>query len=205
MRPARPAFRIRRVTRSTSPTTTASSASGDRGERPSALCAPNVRRRRRTRTGRGSRLCARACRCRPAALPSSETSAASPSAATWPTVASPARWSLSAVAGPTPQSRSTSSGCRNASSAPAGITSSPSGLATPPATLARCLVVATPTVIGRPTRSRTSRRRRTAICVGVPAIRSIPRTSRKASSIESPSTSGAVRSKTSNTARLAAT
>ena len=56
MRPARSAFRIRRVTRSTSPTTTASSASGDRGERPSALCAPNVRRRLRTRTGRGSQV-----------------------------------------------------------------------------------------------------------------------------------------------------
>ena len=65
--------------------------------------------------------------------------------------------------------------------------------------------MATPTVIGRPTRSRTSRRSFTAISAGVPEILSIPRTSRNASSIESPSTSGAVRSKTSNTALLAST
>ena len=42
-----------------------------------------------------------------------------------------------------------------------------------------------------------------AISSGVPAIRSIPRASRNASSIESPSTSGAVSSNTSNTALLA--
>ena len=41
-------------------------------------------------------------------------------------------------------------------------------MATPLATLARNLVRATPTVIGRPTRSSTSRRSRTAISVGVP-------------------------------------
>ncbi len=60
-----------------------------------------------------------------------------------------------------------------------------------------------PTVIGRPTRSRTSRRRRAAISAGVPAIRPIPRTSRNASSIESPSTSGVASSKTRYTALLA--
>ena len=42
-----------------------------------------------------------------------------------------------------------------------------------------------------------ARRRRTAISAGVPAIRSIPRTSRNASSIERPSTSGVVSSNTS--------
>ena len=62
---------------------------------------------------------------------------------------------------------------------------------------------ATPTVIGRPTRSRTSARSRAAISVGVPAIRRRPPTSRKASSIEMPSTSGVVSSNTSNTALLA--
>ena len=70
-------------------------------------------------------------------------------------------------------------------------------MATPLATLARNFVLATPTVIGRPTRSRTSRRSRTAISAGVPAIRSSPRTSRNASSIDSPSTSGVVSSNTS--------
>ena len=72
------------------------------------------------------------------------------------------------------------------------------------ATLARNFVRATPTVIGSPMRSRTSRRSRRAICSGVPAIRSIPRASRNASSIESASTCGVVSSKISNTARLAA-
>ncbi len=38
---------------------------------------------------------------------------------------------------------------------------------------------------------------------GAPAIRHSPATSRKASSIDSPSTIGVVRSNTSNTARLA--
>ena len=76
-------------------------------------------------------------------------------------------------------------------------------MATPLATLARNFVLATPTVIGRPTRSSTSRRSRTAISVGVPEIRRSPRTSRNASSIDSPSTSGVVSSNTSNTALLA--
>ena len=62
---------------------------------------------------------------------------------------------------------------------------------------------ATPTEIGRPTRSSTWRRNRTAISVGVPEISSSPRTSRKASSIESPSTSGVVSSNTLYTALLA--
>ena len=76
-------------------------------------------------------------------------------------------------------------------------------MATPLATFARNLVLATPTVIGRPTCSSTRRRNRTAICTGVPVIRSSPRTSRNASSIERPSTSGAVSLNTSNTALLA--
>ena len=42
-----------------------------------------------------------------------------------------------------------------------------------------------------------------AICSGVPAIRSIPRASRNASSIDSASTCGEVSSKTANTSRLA--
>jgi hypothetical protein len=69
-------------------------------------------------------------------------------------------------------------------------------LATPLATLARNFVLATPTVIGKPTRSRTASRNRAAISTGVPAIRLSPRTSRNASSIDTPSTSGVVSSKT---------
>lgn len=83
------------------------------------------------------------------------------------------RWrSLVAVTGPTPHSRSTGSGWRKPSSAPRGTTSSPPGLATPLATLARNLVLATPTVMGSPTRSRTSRRRRAAISMAEPESRS---------------------------------
>ena len=70
-------------------------ASGDRRPRPSARCEPIERRRRPTCTGRGSRLWARACRCRPAARPSIETSAASASPATSPTVVIPRSCSLS--------------------------------------------------------------------------------------------------------------
>ena len=113
---------------------------------------------------------------------------------------SPRSRSLAEVTFPTPQSASTGSGCRNASSVPGATTSSPSGLAWALATLARNFVRATPTVIGRPTCSRTRLRSFAAICTGVPAKRSMPRTSRKASSIESPSTTGAVSSKTLNTA-----
>ena len=62
---------------------------------------------------------------------------------------------------------------------------------------------ATPTVMGSPTSSRTARRSAAATSAGEPTISPSPRTSRNASSIESRSTTGAVRSKTSNTARLA--
>ena len=72
------------------------------------------------------------------------------------------------------------------------------------ATLARNFVRATPTVIGSPTRSRTSARRRPAISPGSPLTRRRPPTSRKASSMEIGSTSGVVSSKTANTALLAA-
>jgi hypothetical protein len=88
-------------------------------------------------------------------------------------------------------------------SCPAGTTSSPSGLATPLATLARNFVLATPTVIGTPTRSRTSRRRRSAISGGVPLMCARPRASRNASSIESPSTSGDASSKIEKSSLLA--
>jgi hypothetical protein len=131
------------------------------------------------------------------------TSVSSPRAATSATVAIPRDRSLADVTGPTPQRRSTGSGCRNASSRSGGTTRSPSGLATALATLARNFVRATPTVMGSPTSWRTVRRRRAAISAGVPARRRRPPTSRNASSTDSPSTSGVVCSKTANTALLA--
>ena len=91
VRPTRPAARIRRVTRSTSEIRIASIASGDRGARPSARCDPIERRRRRACTGRGSRLWASACRCRPEAAAEQSTPARPrPAAATSPTVDDPA-------------------------------------------------------------------------------------------------------------------
>ena len=67
------------------------------------------------------------------------------------------RRASSSVFGPTPQRRRTGRGSRNARSSPASTTTSPSGLATCDATLARCLVVATPTEMGSPSSSRTRR------------------------------------------------
>jgi hypothetical protein len=102
--------------------------------------------------------------------------------------------------------RSTGSGCRKARSAPgsSGTTSRPSGFAAALATFARCFVRATPTVTARPASARTRARSRAAIASGEPEMRSSPRTSRNASSIERPSTTGAVSRKIANTVRLAA-
>ena len=63
---------------------------------------------------------------------------------------------------------------------------------------------ATPTVIGRPTCSRTSSRSCAAMSAGGPAMRHSPATSRNASSMDSPSTIGVVCRNTSKTALLAA-
>lgn len=76
-------------------------------------------------------------------------------------------------------------------------------MATPLATFARNFVRATPTVIGSPTRRSTSARSCSAMRRGVPAIRHSPRTSRNASSIDSPSTTGVVSRNTSKTRLLA--
>ena len=92
----------------------------------------------------------------PAARPRIATSAGSGIAAMSPTVCTPRAWSLAAVLAPTPQTRSIGNGWRNASSPSGGTTSSPSGFDTALATLARNFVRATPTLIGRSTRSRTS-------------------------------------------------
>ena len=174
VRQSRRAARNRRHTRSTRPINRLSSSGSDSRRRPNAHCEPIDRRRRPTTTARGSRLCASACRCRPAAGPSIATSARSSSSATSATVRMPRLRSLSAVTPPTPHSRCTGSGCRNASSPSVGTISRPSGLATPLATLARNLVRATPTVIARPTRSLTASRSRRAMSAGSPDTRREP-------------------------------
>jgi hypothetical protein len=97
--------------------------------------------------------------------------------------------------------RSTGSGCRNSSSRSTGTTNSPSGLADRDAIFASTFVRATPTLSGRPTSSRTSRRSRSASSAGATAT---SRTSRNASSIEPGSTTAPQRSKIAKTALLAA-
>jgi hypothetical protein len=72
-------------------------------------------------------------------------------------------------------------------------------------TFASSFVEAIPIVSAKPTCSRTVARSRVAISSGEPEISSRPRTSRKASSIDRPSTTGEVSSKSVNTARLAST
>ena len=120
--------RRRRVTRSTSATTSASTDSCDHGERPRARCDPIEPRRRRPCTGRGSRLWASAYRWRPVARPSMATRASSGTSASRPTVVMPRERSFAAVTGPTPQSRSTSSGWRKASSPSRRYDEEPIGL-----------------------------------------------------------------------------
>ena len=100
--------------------------------------------------------------CRPEARPNIAIKAAGDVRAMSPTVVIPRSCSFAAVTAPTPHTRSIGSGWRKASSSSGGTTRSPSGLATPLATLARNLVLATPTEIRRPTCSRTSRRS----CIG---------------------------------------
>ena len=126
------------------------------------------------------------------------------SSATSATVSMPCACSFSAVFAPTPHSRRTGSGCRNASSRSGGTSSSPSGLASWLATLARNLVRAMPTVIGSPTRSRTLARSVAAISTGVPDTRHRPPTRRgRPRRRYSGSTTGVVSWNTSNTASLA--
>ncbi len=121
------------------------------GSAPRALCDPIDRRRRPTSTGRGSRLWARACRCRPEASPSMATRASSLEPGHLPTVTMPRPCSLAAVFGPTPTAAAPGAGggsrARRRAARPAGRRAWPPPLAT----LARNLVRATPTVIARPT------------------------------------------------------
>ena len=172
---------------------------------PSADCEPIERRPRPDLTRRWSRLCEMSWRRLPTAGPAIEHSSSTGIPASWPTVMIPCSRRRFAVAGPTPQSASTGSGCKNDNSVSGDTTNNPSGFAALLATFARCLVVATPIDNGRPTSSRTRARSRAAISGGVPANRSIPRTSRNASSIDSGSTTGAVSRKIRNTSRDAST
>ena len=120
-------------------------------------------------TGSGSSPRASAARWAPLALPSRRTSVSSGRAARSPTVRTPRSCRRFAVAGPTPQSASTSWACRNSSSS-AGSTRKTPGPGSSPARLARgfaareaslaiILERPMPTAQPSPSSSRTRRRR----------------------------------------------
>ncbi|MCZ7630616.1 MAG: hypothetical protein M5U19_16970 [Microthrixaceae bacterium] len=146
---------------------------------------------------------ASACNCEPFALPNQLRSESTGTAARSPTVCTPRDPRRSSVAGPTPQMRRTGSGHRKSSSPPSGTARSPSGFAAALATLARNFVEATPMLSGRPTSSRIRSRNRAAMWLGPPWVRSRPLTSRNASSMDRPSTSGVVSRNTAKTSALA--
>ena len=96
--------------------------------------------------------------------------------ATWPTVAIPRAWSFAAVTGPTPHSRSTGSGCRNASSPSGGDDQQPVRLRHPARDLRQELRPRHPDGDRQPDavahrRAAAARRSRPAC----PAMRSMPR------------------------------
>ena len=103
-------------------------------------------------------------------------------------VCTPSRASSSSIFGPTPQSRRTGRGARNAASVPGGTTTRPSGLRMSEATLATSFEVATPTEAVSWISRRIASLRRRAISSPVPNARPLPLTSRNASSIETGST-----------------
>ena len=200
----RPASRTRPQTRSTSAPSTARTCSGLRSSGPRACWAPIDRRRARVSTRRGSSPEARVSRCVAAARPTSAASSPCSRRSTSAIVRRRTACRRSVVLGPTPHRASTGNECRKRRSSSRGTTRSPSGLAMALATLARYLVRATPTEMGRPARSRTSRRSWAAMVDGRPRMRRSPPTSRKASSMDTPSTSGVVSAKTAKTSLLAA-
>ena len=95
-----------------------------------------------------------------------------------------------AVTGPTPQSASTGSLCRNHSTRSGGTTVSPSGFFHPDAILARNLLGATPADAVSPVASRICAFRRRATLTASGSLHALSVTSRYASSSESGSTSG---------------
>ncbi len=156
-------------TRSTSPISTTWRSARERRLRPSACWAPIDLRLTRGRTGRGSRFCASACRWRPEARPSSETSDRLWQPCNLRHRGDAAAAQLARRGLPhSPQTLHRERPQERAFSRRAESASSPSGFASALATFARNLVRAIPTVIGRPTSARTSSRSFPAISAGVP-------------------------------------
>jgi hypothetical protein len=116
----------------------------------------------RSVNGRSSIPRARRCRPVPMVTPSSAVTSAGSSAASAPTVVTPARCRDVSATGPIPHSARTGSGSSSARSVPCGTMWTPSGLASSEAILAICLPEPAPTETASPVRSRTSARMRWA-------------------------------------------
>ena len=112
--------------------------------------------------------------------------------------------SFFAVTGPTPQSASTGSCCRNGSTRSGLMTVRPSGFFQPEATFARNLFGATPADAVSRVSSRIRAFTRFATFVASVSPHAFSVTSRYASSSDSPSTSGVTSRKIEKTAWLAA-
>ena len=108
--------------------------------------------------------------------------------------------SLPAVTGPTPQSASTGSFCRKASTRSGLITVRPSGFFQPDAIFARNLLGATPADAVSPVSSRMRVFSRLATVIPSVSPHAFSVTSRYASSSDSGSTSGVTSRKIANTA-----
>ena len=181
----------------------------DEGERarrrpPRAMSAtsrgPAVRRSTggagRTCTGRGSPLCARACRWRPAARPSSVVSAVSESSETWATVVDAGAAELTRGHAPDAPGELLHSKRVQNEVAVRRHQQEPVRLCHRACDLGQELRSRDADRDRNPTRSRTASRSRVAISSGEPESRRRPGTSRNASSIDRPSTSGVVSSNT---------
>ena len=161
---------------------------------PSARCAPIDRRRRPGCTGRGSRLCASAWRwCPDARTEHADERLLAERGHFGHGGDAAVRGASAAVLGPTPQRMSTAAGAGTRARASGGTTSRPSGLATRARHLGEELRPGHTDrdAAGRPARARRAAARAAMSAAG-PATRRSPPTSRKASSIEIPSTSGVV-------------
>ncbi|CNH58083.1 Uncharacterised protein [Mycobacterium tuberculosis] len=99
------------------------------------------------------------CSAGPTVAPRMLATSASVSAASWPMVSMPSRFSFSSATGPMPHSLRTGNPPSSARSSARGTTRMPSGLASPEAILAICLPEPAPTEAIRPVSSRTLRRR----------------------------------------------
>ena len=157
-----------------------------------SMCAP---------TGWVTRPQLMSTRWRACAGPKARTRVARGTRARSPTVVKP-RWRRrDSVCSPTPHNAPTGSGCRNATTRSGGTSSNPSGLPWAEAILASEVVAAPPTVQAMPCSSATRARMSSATARGPPRRRRAPRTSRKASSSDTGSTSGVTDRKISITPR----